>query len=317
MARQTRVKANLEQAAVWAHPADEHESDFRALMLWMACEGQRAFRERRDGASLYTCVDQYFDRGAWYLVSEQGLEKFLDDGALNPDNGRRVPCVVLKPIEEFHILPVLVPKFVFRREHNGRTIEVYPEIRLRVALFYEDANKAVRVLGYRFEVPEGRPNDTGLNVGMHDYSHFQYITGFRKNDTFNELAAELPPHAPAWPVRASDPASMLATVFVGLYGKRAAFACPEKKLGKLLTDFASGMICSPDPICYKIERCEKERLRSDYVVMWDRQKEYVECHLRNKFNVADNDKVLTLVERTKVLLDSKPYEVFWNIHDLP
>lgn len=317
MARQPRTKTNSELASVWAHPAEEHEADFKDLMLWMADEGRRAFQERRNGDALYACVDNYINRAAWYLINEQVLEQFLKDGELHPDDGKRVPCIVLKPIEEFHILPVLVPKFVFRREHDGRRIEVYPEIRLRVALFYEDAKKSVRVLGYRFEVPEGAPKDkTSPDVGMHDYSHFQYITGFRKNDTFNELAAELPPHAPAWPVRASGPVSMLATVYVGLYGKRAVFNCPEN-IGKLLNGFAAGMIRSPDRMYYKIERCQKARLRSEYIVMWDRQKAFVECYLRKKFNVADKDAVLTLVECTKVLLDSNPYVVFWDLRDLP
>lgn len=303
--------------AIWSSSfSDQGKADFKTLLQSMADEGRRAHQEQVEGelGEVYEFFSQhYIGRldSPWRMINDD-LDQHFKAGSLNPEDFRHIPCIVLRPAEKQCILPVLIPKFVFARSHAAGSSNCYPELRLRLALFYR-GSEGIRVAGHRFEVPEGPLIDQGgFGPGTHDYPHVQYVTHFRKDGPMFQGVVDLPVSTPAWPIWADDPLAMLATVWIGLYGRRAVSNCGDKKVRDLLQRHASRLSCSPQWTVYEVINIDK-RHRGKYIVLWSENKECTEIALRAKYNV---DKRVEILRHVSILPPKGCSTSFWNL-DIP
>ncbi len=322
MARNDR-KNGHQQSTIWATPLGARAiEDFRTLLLWMADEGWQSFEDERRSpeiSEIYEYVARYVSRAgsSWRWLRSEELEGLLHAGLLDAEQYLQAPCIILKPNERHRIVPVVAPKFIFSGETDPPTGR-YPEIRLRLGLFYKGSSGEIRVIGYRFEAPEGPAED--LQLGAHDYAHVQYINSFREEGEEPANSFDFPETTPAWPVWATDPVSMLATVWIGLYGKHAVLGCSGDVRG-ILERHASGLPRSPDLAYYKIQKLGV-RLRSEFIVMWNEQKEYVEEIMIRRFHLDRKKRaeIFRAVEEREARAGAKAfdrrYSALWKM-DLP
>lgn len=109
----------------------------------------------------------------------------------------------LRPLKNLLAIPALTFYFDF-------TYSI-PEFRLRLILFLHDESQRLASVGYRFETPEGE--------GRHDFFHAQPIRSLTATgSTLPGVAPWLPDVSPAFPLDAKDPASLLVSLLVGIYG---------------------------------------------------------------------------------------------------
>lgn len=188
---------------------------FRTLLLWIEQSHRAALRQvDRSGGmpkKLYDGAIERFKALNLDPIKRVELERFFPHGEvpqLDFLNGGRV--LFLRPSEKGgYILPVISLKCDFRREPTA-------ELRLRLAICVLDANQQIRVLGYRFEMPE---ND---GSGRHDFYHVQLIKAFEKGTPgLNGPEAGLdwiPDSQPSFPLDAAGPLTLLLSFLVTLYG---------------------------------------------------------------------------------------------------
>jgi hypothetical protein len=97
-----------------------------------------------------------------------------------------------------------------------------PHVRIKVALGFMAGNE-FRVIGYRFETPEGFYNTAdNAGNGTHDFFHAQPIVAFQKggrslDSLFKD--GEYPDKQPSFPLAADCLVTFGLSIFVTLYGR--------------------------------------------------------------------------------------------------
>lgn len=276
-----------DKQVIWADDwQDSMRVQFKELFVWMAEEGAQAYRDQK-APTLYSGLNKYLHDNKWRKLDERELGKHIDTGWLNPNSQEPVPCVVLKPNDRHNVLPVLAPRFTFTQKLDGREVRVYPELRLRLALFFLDRSSNaesacnLKVIGYRFDMPEVRQIRDGrrwaTDLSEHDYVHVQHINGFGMQDKFENVVAILPDHHPAWPIVARYPAEILGALYLGLYGK--PLEDEAQSMQPVLRGFISTVPAAPARKCYKIRG---GGVGAKHIVMWDQQTQLVDSALSPK-----------------------------------
>jgi hypothetical protein len=165
-------------------------------------------------------------------------------------SGERKKVLYLKPPERGgNVLPILTMEYDFTRSD--------PEIRIKVALYTLDEDSNLRVLGLRFEAPEGK--------GDHNYYHVQFSKGFEPSQYFRgDESSEgestdapfpvwLPVKEPTIPISAQNSAELLLCVLASLYGNNelSKFSTKNEWLGQKIKSYLQNMnVVGAGEVCW-------------------------------------------------------------------
>jgi hypothetical protein len=190
-------------------------TDFRALILGVERTHRAALRQvNQDGGIAKRLYDRSLERFKALNLDPMDrveLERLLPHGKIPQiDFLRQRKVLFLRPSEKGgFLLPVISLKCDFARQPTA-------ELRLRVGLCVLDPDNRLRVLGYRFEMPE---ND---GSGRHDFYHLQLIRAFEKGaPPLNDPEAGLdwmPDVQPSFPLDATGPLTLILSFLVTVYG---------------------------------------------------------------------------------------------------
>jgi hypothetical protein len=190
-------------------------ADFRKLVIWLHDKHKPLLLDRLDEGNreLYNELLVTFpsadDRILESLLpsAENGECDFIRDKCflyLSPDPGEGTDT-------KLGFLPFIAIKCNFDRQ--------FPEVRVGVAMALRHMDRKPRILGFRFEAPEG------LGGGLHDFYHAQIIQSFvsdgRPSIPLNHAGADmgwLPMVQPSMPLDAHCPITLFLSVLVSLYG---------------------------------------------------------------------------------------------------
>ena len=111
-----------------------------------------------------------------------------------------------------------------KKKNNAKQMErLSPHVRIKMALGFI-AGGQFRVIGYRFETPEGIYGVAeNARPGVHDFFHAQPIVAFTKGGNQLDLLfkdGEYPDKQPSFPLAADCLVTFALSVFVSLYGRR-------------------------------------------------------------------------------------------------
>jgi len=190
-------------------------TDLRSLILGVEQSHRSALRQvnQRGGIAkrLYDRSLERFKALNLDPMDRVELERLLPHGeTLQIDFLLQRKVLFLRPSEKGgFLLPVISLKCDFARQPTA-------ELRLRVGLCVLGADDRLRVLGYRFEMPE---ND---GSGRHDFYHLQLIRSFEKGaPALNDPEVGLdwiPDVQPSFPLDATGPLTLMLSFLVTVYG---------------------------------------------------------------------------------------------------
>jgi hypothetical protein len=192
-------------------------SDFRGLFKWLGEQHHPLLDDRLTGTHR-----NVFDQLATVLppADDNALEGLLPSAEkLNCDFIRAHKFLYLSPNPgqgtdtKLTFLPVVAVRCNFSGER--------PEVRLNVAMAVMKADGDIRVLGFRYEAPEGSGD------GLHDFYHAQLIQSFVTEGAhsipLNRSGADIdwiPTTQPSIPLDACCPVTLALSLLVSLYGLR-------------------------------------------------------------------------------------------------
>ena len=347
----TSVGVGRPSETIWCGDREEwkrQQEEFRQLLLWMIGEGKaHACKRVSEGFGpeldkLYAALEEMQRRPEswWEHTDDKYFEGRFRKGGCNPDDDSRdvpVPCIMLPAIVRHRIVPLLVVKFNFQHAaEDGDSHRCYPEVRLRVGLFYFNAKGNLRGIGYRLEVPEGPPKmrhpDDAFDLAAaddeeeqvtHDFVHIQHVDAFRKGDSpFPGLEGfDLPKVAPAWPLIASEPTSLLVALWIGLYGKASLDWITDPEIREMFARCVVRMARTPHGVFYELVNVDTSKwgeLERVIVRTWPEQKDLVSGVIRQRYNADSRVEVLREVDastfvsaRARKMMSVE--EVFWKL----
>jgi hypothetical protein len=209
------------------HESRKNIISFKNLVLAVRDQFREPWSEDNDIRDIYERLSLIYEP---LNSNERELENLVPSRE-NPQakwdaGAAKKKVLYLQPPERGRkLLPILTMEYDFARS--------IPEVRLKVALYALDEEGYLRVLGLRFEAPEGE--------GDHDYYHVQFSKGFERRESFKgdkflkgeELAgssfpAWIPEKEPTIPISARNSVELLLCVLESLYD--------DEKLSKFSTE---------------------------------------------------------------------------------
>ncbi len=197
-------------------------TDLRALLLYLLDDGLNWRRETEETNSQITLFTAFFPP---FARREELTAVLPSPEKLTGNFGYQY--LYLRPPERSRrgTIALLYAKWEDKDEHNQRPWR----LGLHVGIFipFSDGNSSPSggalqqiqtthgFVGYRFEMPES------LGGSDHDYYHAQPIKEFGMEDTLVDWSPEwMPVRFPAFPLLASNPATLAGTLAISLYGAR-------------------------------------------------------------------------------------------------
>jgi hypothetical protein len=201
---------------------------FNDLLIWV----EETHRLALNGLApkdqnLRGLTDEFLTAQGLYPVNERGLERLLPNpNQPTTDLFEKKTFFMLKQIDAgVRIQPAMTMSGDFRfleRKPKSKTQTPSPHVRIKIALGFMAGNE-FRVIGYRFETPEGIYDASGsAGKGTHDFFHAQPIVVFKKGGRPLDslfIEGEYPDKQPSFPLAAEGLVTFGLSIFVTLYGR--------------------------------------------------------------------------------------------------
>lgn len=218
---------------------------FNELLVWvehthrLALNGLTANDQQLRGRT-----DEFLTDHGLYPVNERALKDLLPSPSRPTTNlldEKRF--FMLKQIDAgVRVQPAMTLSADFRfleKKPKTKNRPPSPHVRIKTALGFMMGNE-FRVIGYRFETPEGIYSASGPSgEGTHDFFHAQPIVVFEKRgQALDSLVkeGEYPDKQPSFPLAAECLVTFALSIFVTLYGR------------SFLNDVANDDVLSGEPL---------------------------------------------------------------------